>query len=177
MKKSQMLFYMLVILACSCKEVPINKVIDKCDTNPCGDLFGFDCVDGACVCPVGKFKVGITCATLNLNEFFGTSICSKLDTIKIDFGQSTQVGPNISTVLTTKTFATQMNGLRIKDNSQNLDSIVLTFPRTYMKDTIECTVLARGRFIDATKLKLNLKYYAVNQNSRFIESCDIILQK
>lgn len=165
------------MITSSCREKTIDKEVNKCDSNPCLGLSGFDCVDGACLCPQGKFKIGTYCGLLNINEYYGTSTCNNLDTIKIDFGQSQQIDERIASILTTKTFATQMNGLRYKGSSQNQDSVVLYFPRTYMKDTIECRITAAGRFLDKTKLKLNLKYYAINQNSRFVESCEMILQR
>lgn len=168
---------LIIIIVPSCREKTIDKEVNKCDSNPCLGLSGFDCVDGACLCPQGKFKIGSYCGLLNNNEYYGTSNCSNLDTIKIDFGQSQQIDERITPILTTKTFATQIDGLRYKDNNLNQDSIVLYFPRTYMKDTIECRVTGAGRFLDISKLKLNLKYYAINQNSRFIESCEMILHK
>ena len=89
--------FLFAFIAFSCKEKTIDKEVNKCDSNPCVNLSGFDCVDGACLCPQGKYKLGIFCSVLNANEYYGTSRCSGLDTIRIDFGQAQQIDERIST--------------------------------------------------------------------------------
>ena len=161
----------------SCRDKVVVQAPDKCSSFPCGNLSGFDCVEGACVCPQGKYPVGHICASLNPNEYYGTSNCNTLDTMKINFIQPTPFNNRIATFLTTKTFATQMDGFRYRDNVQDLDSLVLLFPRTFKKDTLECTVNATGRFFETDKLKLTLKYYAIYQNNRLVDSCSVVLHK
>ena len=161
----------------SCRDKVVVQAPDKCSSAPCINLSGFDCVEGACVCPQGRYVVGSICSSLAPNEYYGTSNCSALDTIKINFIQLTPFNNRIATTLWTKTFATQMDGFRYRDNAQNLDSLELPFPRTFKKDTVECSVNATGRFFEADKFKLTLKYYAIYQNNRLVDSCSVILHK
>ena len=178
-KKNIVFIFVLMIFVTllSCGEKIIEYAPDKCSTNPCTNLLGFDCVEGICICSKGNYRMGDVCNSLNDNEFYGTSNCSILDTIKIDFRSQTQIDNRIATILTTKNFSTQMDGLRYRDSVQSLDSLALLFPRTFKKDTIECVVKASGRFLSSTQLKLKLKYFAIFQNNRLIDSCQIVLHK
>ena len=161
----------------SCRDKVVVQAPNKCKNDPCTNLSGFDCVEGACICPQGKYAVGMICSSLDSNEYYGTSNCSVLDTIKINFIHLTPFNNRIATTLKTKTFWTQMDGFRYRDNAQNLDSLVFAFPRTYKKDTIECSVNGAGRFLETHRLKLRLKYYAIYQNNRLVDSCEVILHK
>jgi hypothetical protein len=180
-------FIFAVSLASSCKQKPTPQ---PCDSNPCANLVGFDCVEGVCKCPQGKFKVGDYCVPLESYQYYGVG-CPQFDTIVLSVGayraDRDEVPLKYRSSKATDRWpkkgsqSDEYDAFRYRDNNKNLDSISFILDngvdRFFHKDTIVCFVTGNGRFLENDKLRVKFYYRAVNQNRRAVDSCEMILHK
>ena len=182
-------FIFTISLASSCKR---KQTPQPCDSNPCANLVGFDCVDGICKCPQGKYKVGDNCVALESYQYYGVG-CTLFDTIILSVGayneQSDEVSIKYRTSNQRRLFpgypktgfeSVPFRGRRYRDNNKSLDSLFFFVDEgtSYtIKDTISCMITAQGRFIENDKLRLKFYYRAIRQNLRLVDSCEMLLHK
>jgi hypothetical protein len=181
-------FVFAISLASSCKQKPTPQ---PCDSNPCANLVGFDCVEGVCKCPQGKFKVGDYCVPLESYQYYGTG-CPQFDTVILSIGAYNPDREEVPLKCRTSSVRPhfpknggeygEYDAFRYRDNNKNLDSISFILDHGgsdafFYRDTILCFATGKGRFLENDKLRVKFYYRAVNQNRRAVDSCEMILHK
>ena len=172
-----------IFYSCNPKDKPMPSL---CDSNPCANLEGFDCLDGQCLCPKGKFKVGDFCVELDtFHEYYGVG-CPLFDTILIS-GVTPYVPGLIGDIAK---FRYRTSGLRPQNSKRGVWSkemfgthskngtinFLLDSGRIYkIKDTVSCFVTAKGTLLQGKKLKMTFCYQSLYQNNRIIDSCQMML--
>jgi hypothetical protein len=161
------------------------KKKDKCEGVKC--INAYECVDGKCLCPEGKVKIGRSCLTPSKESYYCVSPCFCIDTFLLEIGKYTSKGDS---TLRDIIISDKNGGGRSTDGwyypSPDGDSLYTLFAITPVNDDpFVCKIQGHnlapyfaGKVVNKTELKGKLYWWNPAANGVDLrDSCEVTMQK